>query len=402
MKIAKKLLAVVMALAMIAAFAAVAFAASPSFSVTDNGDGTYAVSVKFVDAVGLKSGKLYFGYDAGKVTEIKMKNGADAKNIGDVDNSYSREFNAGINPAEYGFFFKDVLWDSAKWAAADGAEAVVNGENFECAIFTFKGEAGTKITVTGNLVIGETSVPVETSFVLGTVKETWDAGTVTKEATCTEKGVKTFTSNLGNTKTEEIPALGHKYVDTVTKEATCTEKGEKTSKCSVCGDTKTTEIAALGHKWDAGKVTKEATATAKGVKTFTCTVCGATRTEDIPVKGEKVSQKIYDIDPNVNGYPYVPAPVYVCPCGNKDCKCTNKDCKCDGKVAASKCTDEKCPCNAGAAPATTAKAAASSAKTAANVKTDGGKNTGDNSVLAIVAGMVVMAGAAFVVTKKRK
>ena len=392
MKIAKKLLAVVMTLAMIAAFTAVAFAASASFTVSDNGDGTYAVSVKFVDAVGLKSGKLYFGYEDGKVTEIKMKNGADAKNIGDVDNSYSREFNAGINPAEYGFFFKDVLWDSATWAAADGAEAVVNGENFECAVFTIKGEAGSKITVTGNLVIGETSVPVDTSFVLGTVKETWDAGKVTKEATCTEKGVKTYTSNLGNTKTEEIPALGHKYVDKVTKEATCTEKGTKTSTCSVCGDTKTVEIAALGHKWDGGKVTKEATKTAEGEKTYTCTVCGATKTEKIAKLG---SEKIYDIDPNNNGVPYV------CPCGNKDCKCTNKDCKCDGKNPASKCTDAKCPCNCKPAETTTAKAAAST-KTAASVKTDGGKNTGDNSVLAIVAGMVALAGAAYVVTKKRK
>ncbi len=45
---------------------------------------------------------------------------------------------------------------------------------------------------------------------------------------------------------------------------------------------------------------------------------------------------------------------------------------------------------------------AKAGKTAANVKTDGGKNTGDNSVLAIVAGVIAMAGAAFVVSKKRK
>ncbi|MGM9553347.1 MAG: 5'-nucleotidase C-terminal domain-containing protein, partial [Faecousia sp.] len=37
----------------------------------------------------------------------------------------------------------------------------------------------------------------------------WDAGIVTKEATCTEKGVKTFTCECGATKTEEIAALGH-------------------------------------------------------------------------------------------------------------------------------------------------------------------------------------------------
>ena len=39
---------------------------------------------------------------------------------------------------------------------------------------------------------------------------TWNDGEVTKEATCTEKGVKTFTcTKCGETKTEEIAALGH-------------------------------------------------------------------------------------------------------------------------------------------------------------------------------------------------
>ena len=38
----------------------------------------------------------------------------------------------------------------------------------------------------------------------------WDAGKVTTEPTCTKAGVKTYTcSKCGNTKTEEIPALGH-------------------------------------------------------------------------------------------------------------------------------------------------------------------------------------------------
>ena len=37
----------------------------------------------------------------------------------------------------------------------------------------------------------------------------WGEGVVTKEATCTEKGIKTFTCGCGATKTEEITALGH-------------------------------------------------------------------------------------------------------------------------------------------------------------------------------------------------
>ncbi len=120
----------------------------------------------------------------------------------------------------------------------------------------------------------------------------FDEGKVTTEPTCTEKGVKTFTCSCGETKTEEIPALGHdwneptytwkddnsectalrtckrdashtesetvKPAETVTKEATCTEKGEKTLKATFANEafaeqSKTAEIPALGHDYAHGR-----------------------------------------------------------------------------------------------------------------------------------------------------
>lgn len=120
----------------------------------------------------------------------------------------------------------------------------------------------------------------------------FDEGKVTTEPTCTEKGVKTFTCSCGETKTEEIPALGHdwneptytwkddnsectalrtckrdashtesetvKPAETVTKEATCTEKGEKSLKATFTGEafaeqSKTAEIPALGHDFAHGR-----------------------------------------------------------------------------------------------------------------------------------------------------
>ena len=120
----------------------------------------------------------------------------------------------------------------------------------------------------------------------------FDEGKVTTEPTCTEKGVKTFTCSCGETKTEEIPALGHdwneptytwkddnsectalrtckrdashtesetvKPAETVTKEATCTEKGEKTLKAAFSNtafaeQSKTAEIPALGHDFAHGR-----------------------------------------------------------------------------------------------------------------------------------------------------
>ena len=153
----------------------------------------------------------------------------------------------------------------------------------------------------------------------------WDEGKVTKEATCTEKGVKTFTCSCGETKTEEIEALGHdwgepsytwaednssctaqrvckrdashteseqaKAGEKITKEPGCETKGEKTLTASFTAtiftqQTKTLELEALGHDWDAGKVTKEASCTEKGVKTFTCKRDSAhTKTEEIAALG---------------------------------------------------------------------------------------------------------------------
>ena len=60
---------------------------------------------------------------------------------------------------------------------------------------------------------------------------------VTKKATCTEDGEKTYTCSICNdTYTESIEKTGHKYVDTVV-EPTDTEKGYTEHTCSVCGDT---------------------------------------------------------------------------------------------------------------------------------------------------------------------
>ncbi len=60
-------------------------------------------------------------------------------------------------------------------------------------------------------------------------------GVVTKEATCTDAGVKTFTclNNCGETYTEVIKALGHELAKewTVTLEPTCAAEGKKIKKC---------------------------------------------------------------------------------------------------------------------------------------------------------------------------
>ena len=131
---------------------------------------------------------------------------------------------------------------------------------------------------------------------------TYDEGVVTKAATCTEDGEKTFTcSRDGATKTEVIPAVGHKWDDgTVTTPATCEASGVKTYKClnDGCTETKTEEIAALGHNYDDGVVTKAATCTEDGVKTFTCQNDKShTYTEVIPATGHDYDDGVVTTKP---------------------------------------------------------------------------------------------------------
>ena len=120
----------------------------------------------------------------------------------------------------------------------------------------------------------------------------WDAGTTTP-ATCEKDGstvYKCTVTGCTETKTETIPATGHKWDNgTVTTAPTCTAKGVKTFKCtnSGCTATKTEEIAATGHKWDSGKITTEPTCTKDGVKTISCTNsgCKETKTETVKALG---------------------------------------------------------------------------------------------------------------------
>ena len=108
---------------------------------------------------------------------------------------------------------------------------------------------------------------------------------VTKEATCSEPGVKTFTCDCGKSYTEEIPVTGHIYTDKVSKEATCTEPGVVTYTCE-CGDTYEEELPVVDHEKGAVKTTKEATCTEAGERTVYCKYCGeAMHTETIEAYG---------------------------------------------------------------------------------------------------------------------
>ena len=126
----------------------------------------------------------------------------------------------------------------------------------------------------------------------------YDDGKITKQPTCTETGVKTYTcSECGATKAETIKANGHTEVIDKAVPATCTTDGKtEGSHCSVCGEVikAQTVIKATGHNFGSWSTTKAATCTESGTQTRKCASCGKTETKTIPAKGHKSSGWIID------------------------------------------------------------------------------------------------------------
>ena len=109
----------------------------------------------------------------------------------------------------------------------------------------------------------------------------WDSGTVTTPATCTGKGVRTYTcTSSSHTKTEDIPALNHSFAGqeyVSDNNATCEQDGTKTAKCVRYGtggctetDTVTDTGSKLGHLFEDYVSNNDATCEQDGTKTAKC------------------------------------------------------------------------------------------------------------------------------------
>ena len=109
----------------------------------------------------------------------------------------------------------------------------------------------------------------------------WDGGRVTKPATCTEKGVRTYTcTGSTHTRTEDIPALNHSFAGQAyvsDNNATCEQDGTKTVKCVRYGtggctatDTVTDTDSKLGHFFEDYVSDNNATCEQDGTKTAKC------------------------------------------------------------------------------------------------------------------------------------
>lgn len=135
----------------------------------------------------------------------------------------------------------------------------------------------------------------------------WDSGRVTTPATCTGKGVRTYTcSSSSHTRTEDIPALNHSFAGQAyvsDNNATCEQDGTKTVKCVRYGtggctatDTVTDTDSKLGHLFEDYISNNDATYARDGTKTAKCVrydQCGETHT--IPDEGSRLKLPLYRV-----------------------------------------------------------------------------------------------------------
>lgn len=123
---------------------------------------------------------------------------------------------------------------------------------------------------------------------------------VTKEPTCKEKGLKTFTCDCGNTYTETIEMTAHEYEEEVTKEPDCQEVGEKTFTCKHCGDSYMEEMKKTDHEPGALLTTKEPGCETQGIREVFCKYCGeALKRQSVEPLGHEPLEEVVEQEPTM-------------------------------------------------------------------------------------------------------
>jgi len=127
-----------------------------------------------------------------------------------------------------------------------------------------------------------------------TASHTWNSGTITKQPSCKETGVKTYTCTACNaTKTESIAKTNDHTYGNWTKVNDTSHKHT----CSVCSKEET-----ANHTWNSGSITKQPSCKETGVKTYTCTGCNGTKTETIAKTTDHKYASIWTTDENGHWY----------------------------------------------------------------------------------------------------
>ncbi len=196
-------------------------------------------------------------------------------------------------------------WDGAGAGIGNGGSSYTNGAEVEPDICALKPGGKIEYYAPGSDMTGTPSKTVTNPD----EDHVWDSGTVTTPATCTEKGVMTYTctKHPSVTKTVDIPALKHSFAGQAyvsDNNATCEQDGTKTAKCVRYGtggcmetDTVTDTGSKLGHFFKDYVSDNNATCEQDGTKTAKCVRYGTgdcMETDTVPDTGSKLGHLFED------------------------------------------------------------------------------------------------------------
>ena len=228
---------------------------------------------------------LEAGYKAQQSSETERNNSGEITQKVEIKQSYAQDVkvpdtititDGKAQQAKIYASFKrrnDSLAKVVYWPILDGLQSTSSHENVakmsSDGTITPYGNGTTTITITVN---GQSyAFPVTVQGYAHT--HTWDDGKITTPATCTEKGVKTYTcTTCGEQKSEEIPALGHDYGDWTYLNASQHQR--------VCKND-SAHIEKADHEFDEGHIVVQSTCVTKGLKEYTCKDCGYTKSEEL-------------------------------------------------------------------------------------------------------------------------
>ncbi|MBQ3518491.1 MAG: NPXTG-anchored protein [Clostridia bacterium] len=340
MKIAKKLLAAVVAVMLVCSLTVCAFAAqsaetgdvalSSDWKVsTRSGKDYIAVKVLFVEAEELQSWNLTLKYDADIFNFMSNSAGKDAKAVTAYCEQVANQFTDVSNPnvdgeINVGGYFKATLWSAEKFlenSNMDG-DCIVDSENFEATVFYLEvedakafEEEDITITIEGTMTFGAKAAEGEESTQVST---TVDAE-LFREGTGAEEESSSNNEEESSSNNEEESSSNNEEESSSNNEEESSSNNE--------------EESSSNNEEESSSNNEE---------------------ESSSKEDEDASRPITDDDDCRPGKP-----------GHDNCK-PNKPCVKPGKPGHNH------------------------------------PNTGDSAALAAAAGVVLLAGAAFVVSKKRK
>lgn len=234
-------------------------------------DGTQA-KLYAKNSIDLKSMEMSIGLDPAVVSKVRFTHGEDAKMISlytDDLNAFISENNySEIDNIYYGCYFRDTLWSSDKFKEAATEDVEINDKYFHFATITITLKDG----FTQSDIVLNASADMHfcdengNDFIVSSLPCVVNKLTPEPEETTTENGETTTESE------ETLTVHSHNYSSEITKEPSCVDIGIVTFTC-ICGDKYTEDIPSKGGHKLSWTVVKPATSFAEGINEGKCGNC---------------------------------------------------------------------------------------------------------------------------------